>query len=76
MTIADKEITGAKPHVESLEIEGYRTFEKLTIPKLSRVNLITGKNNVGKTSLCWARQERAWVAFPTSASNLILTRTR
>jgi len=35
----------------SLEIKGYRCFEHLTIEKLGRVNLIVGKNNVGKTAL-------------------------
>ena len=37
--------------LESLEIKGYRCFEHLTIEKLGRVNLIVGKNNVGKTAL-------------------------
>jgi AAA domain, putative AbiEii toxin, Type IV TA system len=35
----------------SLEIENFRAFRRLHIPHLSRVNLIVGKNNVGKTSL-------------------------
>ena len=35
----------------SLEIKGYRCFEHLKIEKLGRVNLIVGKNNVGKTAL-------------------------
>lgn len=37
--------------LKSLEIKGYRCFEHLTIEKLGRVNLIVGKNNVGKTAL-------------------------
>lgn len=37
--------------LQSLGIYGYRKFEHLEIPKLGRMNLITGKNNVGKTSL-------------------------
>ena len=37
--------------INSLEITGYRTFRHLEIPKLGRVNLIVGKNNVGKTAL-------------------------
>lgn len=36
--------------LNSLEIKDYRCFEHLTIEKLGRVNLIVGKNNVGKTS--------------------------
>jgi AAA15 family ATPase/GTPase len=37
--------------LDSLEIRGYRCFEHLKIEKLGRVNLIVGKNNVGKTAL-------------------------
>ena len=37
--------------INSLEITGYRTFRHLRIPQLARVNLIVGKNNVGKTAL-------------------------
>jgi AAA15 family ATPase/GTPase len=36
--------------LDSLEIKGYRCFEHLTIEKLGRVNLIVGKNSVGKTA--------------------------
>lgn len=43
--------------LDSLEIKGYRCFEHLTIEKLGRVNLIVGKNNVGKTSLL----EALWI---------------
>ena len=35
----------------SLEIQNFRCFEHLVIEKLGRVNLIVGKNGVGKTSL-------------------------
>ncbi len=35
--------------IPSFEIKNYRLFKHLAIDKLSRVNLITGKNNVGKT---------------------------
>ncbi len=37
--------------LNSLYIKNYRAFNELTIPKLGRVNLITGKNNTGKSSL-------------------------
>jgi AAA15 family ATPase/GTPase len=43
--------------LDSLEIKGYRCFEHLTIEKLGRVNLILGKNNVGKTALL----EALWI---------------
>lgn len=35
----------------SLYIQGFRCFRELTIERLGRVNLIVGKNNVGKTTL-------------------------
>lgn len=37
--------------LESLEIRGYRIFAEVSVPHLARVNLITGKNNSGKTAL-------------------------
>lgn len=37
--------------LESLEIHNFRAFDQLTIKHVGRVNLITGKNNVGKSSL-------------------------
>lgn len=46
--------------LESLYIENYRLFKKLDIPKLGRVNLIPGRNNVGKTALLEAL--RIWAS--------------
>lgn len=37
--------------LESLEIENFRGFHHLQIEKLGQINLIVGKNNIGKTSL-------------------------
>lgn len=37
--------------LSSLEIQGFRGFQHLRIENLQRVNLIVGKNSVGKTSL-------------------------
>lgn len=37
--------------LNSLEIQGFRGFRHLRIEKLGRVNLIVGKNSVGKTAL-------------------------
>jgi hypothetical protein len=42
--------------IPSIHIEGYRGIKKLTIPQLAQVNLIVGKNSVGKTSLLEAIQ--------------------
>lgn len=35
----------------SLEIQNFRCLEKLVLPSLGRVNLLTGKNNTGKSSV-------------------------
>lgn len=35
----------------SIEIENFRSFKKLSLPKLKRINLFGGFNGVGKTSL-------------------------
>ncbi len=37
--------------LDSLTIKGFRTFEHLDISRLAQVNLIVGKNNVGKSCL-------------------------
>mgnify|MGYP000978808981 CR=1 FL=1 len=37
-------------HIESILIEQYRCFAKLSIGPFKRVNLLSGKNNVGKSS--------------------------
>lgn len=43
--------TGKKLHLPDLTIKGFRGFENLEIKRLGRVNLIVGKNSVGKSSL-------------------------
>lgn len=53
--------------LDSLEIKGYRCFEHLTIEKVGRVNLIVGKNNVGKTALL----EALWI-YGTTGSEMTL----
>jgi AAA domain, putative AbiEii toxin, Type IV TA system len=53
--------------LDSLEIKGYRCFEHLTIEKLGRVNLIVGKNNVGKTALL----EALWIYANHDDSNVL-----
>src|SRR5690348_12744309 len=48
---AGSEMTMGKLLLGSLEIHNFRGFHNLHIEHLGRVNLIVGKNNVGKTSL-------------------------
>ncbi|HLM01203.1 MAG TPA: AAA family ATPase [Pyrinomonadaceae bacterium] len=56
----------SEPLLDSLEIKGYRCFEHLNIEKLGRVNLIVGKNNVGKTAFL----EALWIYLNRSQSVL------
>lgn len=51
--------------LDSLEIRNFRGFQHLTIERLGRVNLIVGKNNIGKTSLLEALQLYARRGSPT-----------
>lgn len=37
--------------LQSLKIQNFKGFKELTFPTLKRVNLITGKNNTGKTGV-------------------------
>ena len=37
--------------LDSLEINNFRAFRHLLIERLGRVNLIVGKNNIGKSCL-------------------------
>jgi AAA domain, putative AbiEii toxin, Type IV TA system/AAA ATPase domain len=50
----------------SLEVQRFRGFQDLRIEKLGRVNLIVGKNNIGKSSLLEAIQLYATRAIPMS----------
>jgi hypothetical protein len=58
----------------SLEIQNFRVFEHLRIERLGRVNLITGKNNVGKTSLLEALYLYARGSSPYQLIELLSTR--
>ena len=40
-----------KNKISFIEIENFKTFDKLKIDGFKRVNLISGKNNLGKTAL-------------------------
>jgi len=50
--------------LDSLGIKNFRAFKHLRIEKLGRVNLIVGKNNVGKTSVLEALLLFARRAYP------------
>jgi predicted ATP-dependent endonuclease of OLD family len=54
--------------LDSLEIKNFRIFDHLQIEKLGRVNLIVGKNGVGKTALL----EAVWLYSNRGLLNNIL----
>ena len=60
--------------LNSLMIRNFRAFHDLKIEHLDRVNLLVGKNNVGKTSLLEALQMYARRAStPTIISEIMET---
>jgi hypothetical protein len=64
----------SQPALSSLEIRQFRAFRKLEIERLGRVNLIVGKNNVGKTSVLEALRLYANPGSPQVLLDLISTR--
>lgn len=60
--------------LNSLEIRGFRGFRHLQIGRLGRVNLIVGKNNVGKSSLLEALQLYVHRGSPVLIWELLRTR--
>ncbi len=52
---------------DNLEISQFRTFSFLTIEKLGQVNLIIGKNNVGKSTLL----EAFWLYANMGAPHIV-----
>lgn len=60
--------------LNSLEIQNFRGFQHLKIERLGRVNLIVGRNNVGKTSLIEALQLYAHRGSPDLIWNILRAR--
>lgn len=60
--------------LESLHIQNYRLFKDLRIPKLGRINLITGKNNTGKTALLEAIRILASKGDPFVINHILFER--
>ena len=58
-------------HLTSLSIKGFRGIRELSIPQLSRVSLITGKNGVGKTTILEAVRIYARRGHPNILSDVL-----
>ncbi len=55
----------------SLEIKNFRAFSHLAVERLSRVNLIVGKNNVGKTTLLEALRICGSTQLPMTVHSIL-----
>lgn len=60
--------------LDSLEIKNYRGFRELLISRLGRVNLIVGRNNVGKSTLLEALRIFAKPASPDVLLDILASR--
>lgn len=60
--------------IQSLSIKGFRTFRELKIEGLGRVNLITGCNNTGKSSVLEALRILASDASPYEINDILRLR--
>lgn len=68
---AESSENGKKLHLPDLTIKGFRGFENLEIKRLGRVNLIVGKNSVGKSSLLDAVKVYATRARHETVANVL-----
>lgn len=60
--------------LDSLEIQGFRAFEHLLLQRLGRINLVVGKNNVGKTCLLEALRLYAGRGSPDTIQEILASR--
>ena len=72
--MGEKEMIDEGLRIPDLSIKGFRGFQDLHIPKLGRVTLITGKNNVGKSSLLEALRLYAGNASPDILDEILESR--
>ncbi len=61
-----------KPLLASLSISNYRRLESVKLDPLSRINLITGDNSTGKTSVLEAAFLLAWVESSVAQNAYVL----
>lgn len=61
--------------LDHLRIRNYRLFRELDVPRLSRVNVVAGRNNAGKTALLEAVFLLSGAGHPHLAMNANILRT-
>ena len=61
-------------HLPSLAIEGFRGIKSLSIPRLGRVTLLSGKNSVGKTTVLESVKLYATRGHPGVIGNMLRER--
>lgn len=66
--------TSNQLHLPDLVIQGFRGIDDLTIPRLGRVTLLTGRNSVGKTTALEAVQAYATRARQAVLHEILTTR--
>lgn len=69
--------TGARrspQRLDSLEIQNFRAFHRLAVEKLGNVNLIVGKNSVGKSALLEALRLYAAQGLPEVIADILQDR--
>ena len=65
---------GAGDMYRSFTIKNFRCFDELTVEGMGRINLIAGKNNVGKTALLEALWVHSWPIDPNFGLQIDLLR--
>jgi len=63
-----------KPKIENLVIEHFRAYRHINIKGLGQVNLITGRNNTGKSTVLEALRLLASDASPSVLSSILRSR--
>lgn len=71
MYVASTETTEMNSTISTLSIERFRSLRSLKLSGLGRVNLITGKNNTGKSSVLEALRILASDASPAVLANIV-----
>jgi ABC-type cobalamin/Fe3+-siderophores transport system ATPase subunit len=73
-TATQAQTNRSNQQLDSLEIRNFRAFESLSIERLGKVNLIIGKNSVGKSALLDALRLYAMRGAPEVIGDMLVER--